>query len=264
MRAGIWIVGASIFLSSMAEAQNLSQLEQSLESNGYHLYKPLRSNWGPGFVFSGDISGRGIGGPVEICPNVYADLTAPNQSKILLPNYKAEDRLSLRVALDYLKKITGFANDDADLARIEQQRTADITWGDIRELSYTDMDKYLLSGEPRPIQRRCQAAINDLKLRNRFEGRVFVISRSLATNQLIFDFSRALSVQAGVSANFIPRLTAGIQGRAELKDGTRLEVRDTFFVGYASPIAIKTWLPSGLVGDEIHEVKGEQSGLIIE
>jgi hypothetical protein len=126
------------------------------------------------------------------------------------------------------------------------------------------MDKYLFSGEPRPVERRCRAAIDDLKLKHRFEGRVFVIPRSLATNQLIFDFSRALSVQAGVSANFIPRLTAGVQGRAELKDGTRLEIRDTFFVGYASPIAIKTWLPSGLVGAGIDEVKGEQSSLIIE
>jgi hypothetical protein len=133
MGSETWVRKAKLEKSPVPNiARSVSRLEQSLRSAGYHLYNPIRSNWGPGFVFSGDVSNGRIVRIDEICPNLYADATAPNQSKILLPNYKTEDNSSLRIALDYLKKASGFANDDADLARIEQQRTADITWGNIR------------------------------------------------------------------------------------------------------------------------------------
>ena len=147
---------------------------------------------------------------------------------------------------------------------IEGKRAAEVTWGDINELSYSDMDKWLETGEARPIAKRCRAAIDDLKAKNRFKDHVFVIVRAVAPDFVTFDFSETLKGGVGVSAGFSQRLSAGIRGKGELKEASRLEIKERLFVGYAPPFKIDDWLFTGFVSGEIVEVRGKPSTLVIE
>jgi hypothetical protein len=134
----------------------------------------------------------------------------------------------------------------------------------MHELSYTHMDKWLETGEERPVTRRCRAAIDDIKAKGRFKDRIFVIVRAVAADSLTFDFSRALKGSIGVSADFTEQLTARLRGKGELKDGTRLKITDPLFVGYASPDKIDEWLPTGHVSGEIVKVRSTPTTLEIE
>lgn len=256
--SGVWFLWMP---TSAAFAQNI---EEVLQANGYQMYNPPRGNWGPGFVFAGDVIDNKISNVREVCPNLYGDLDAPNKTKVVLANHKVEDSFSLSVAFNYLKRVTGFANNDADLVSIEGKRAAEVTWGDINELSYSDMDKWLETGEARPIAKRCRAAIDDLKAKNRFKDHVFVIVRAVAPDFVTFDFSEALKGGVGVSAGFSQRLSAGIRGKGEFKEASRLEIKERLFVGYAPPFKIDDWLPTGFVSGEIVEVRGKPSTLVIE
>jgi hypothetical protein len=251
-------------LATVAFSQSLAPLERALESAGYHIYNPPRSNWGPGFVFEGDVLNGRFSNAHEVCSRLYAELAAPNKAKVVLASHEANDIFGLRLAFNYLKKIFGFANDDSDLVRIEQQRTAEVAWGDIWEMSYTRMDKWLESGEPRPVNKQCRSAIDELKAQKRFNGRVFVILRAVAPDRLNFNFERDFQAQAGASAKLGAQIEAGIKGKGEFKDRTHLEISEPLFVGYASPIAITDWLPTGEESGEIVSVRGRNSDLLLE
>jgi hypothetical protein len=54
----------------VAHSQDLQPLDKALRSVGYQMYSPPRENWGPGFVFSGDIVQGRITNVREICPNI--------------------------------------------------------------------------------------------------------------------------------------------------------------------------------------------------
>ncbi len=244
--------------------QSLRPLQQALESAGYHMYNPPRSNWGPGFVFEGDVANGRFVNAQEVCARLYSDLDTPGKAKIVLPSHQAKDNFSLRVAFNYLKKVLGFANDEADLLRIEQRQIGEVTWGDIWELYYGGMDKWLESGEARPVSAQCRRNIDDLKAKGKFKGRVFVIVRAVVPEWLNFDFGRNFKAEAGVSASLVPRISAGVQGKGEFWDETRLEIREPLFVGYAPPIEITDWLPTGEVAGEAVSVRGTNSDFILE
>lgn len=50
------VVVATAFAYQGASSQDLAPLEQALSNSGYKLYNPPRENWGPGFVFAGDVT----------------------------------------------------------------------------------------------------------------------------------------------------------------------------------------------------------------
>ena len=84
--ASVWlllnITNASF---SAVLAQDLGALEQALRTSGYQLYNPPRANWGPGFVFAGEVVGSQIKTVEEICPNLNGnDLGPPQEAAIAL------------------------------------------------------------------------------------------------------------------------------------------------------------------------------------
>jgi hypothetical protein len=257
------VAGLATFFAVLAAlpaaAAEMTALEQALRAADYRLYQPPRSNWGPGFVFAGDVADGRISRVEEICPNLYADLSAPQAAAVVLPDYKASDSFSLGLAVDFLKKQLGAA----DLAA-GWEGTTEVTWQNIRELSYSRMDQWLESGEPRPIARRCRLAIEDLRAKNRFKGRLFVIVRALAPAALVYDFSRTVKGGANAATQLSELVHGKLEGRAEIRNATQLVVKEPMFVGYAAPMRIEDWLPTGLVSGEVVEVRGARSDLIVE
>jgi hypothetical protein len=227
-----------------AMAQELGQLEHTLQEAGYQLYYPPRANWGPGFVFEGDIVNGKIKIVNEICTNLYAAIGSPQPSDtpILLADYHASDDFSFQLSINFLKGLLG---DSLNLRLIVGKRTVDVKWLNVREKS------------SRPIEKRCRSAIEDLKAKGRFKDRVFVIVRAVAPEVLVYNFSRAAAVDAGGSAEFSEQLKAAAQGKGEIKNATQLEIKQPIFIGYAPPVKIDEWLPTGLVSGEIVEVRGQ-------
>jgi hypothetical protein len=255
-----YILLASAMVTTTA-AQNIEPLKEALQAAGYQLYIPPRANWGPGFVFTGDVARGRLTNVEEVCPNLYADLEAPQGAAIVLPNFNAKDSFTFGLALRFLKGLLGV---DFDLDKIERERSINVRWQNLREMSYTHMDQWLENGEARPIARRCRLAVSDLLAKNQFADRVFAIVRAVAPESLIYDFSGAVNAQASTSAQLWQDAQGRAQGKAEIKNGTQLEIKQRLFVGYAPPAKLRDWLPTGQVTGDIVKVKGEASNVIIE
>jgi hypothetical protein len=85
---------STILLFAVPSPGSAQTIERSLQDKGYHMYDPPRANWGPGFVFAGDVIADKIWKVEEICPNLYGDLDAPNKTKVVLESHEYEDSLS--------------------------------------------------------------------------------------------------------------------------------------------------------------------------
>jgi hypothetical protein len=254
-------IAFSIFATGAAHSQDLGPLDKALRAAGYRLYNPPRANWGPGFVFTGDVLDGKITNVREICPNLYADLEAPQSAAVLLPNFDAKDSFSFGIAIRFLKNLLGL---DADLEKMQREQSISVKWSNLRETSYTDVDKWLETGEPRPIARRCRSAIEDLRARKQFEDKVFIIVRAVSPETLLYDFDSAIEVKGSASAEAWQQGKLKAEGKAEIKNRTQLETKEKLFVGYAPPVKLQEWTPSGLVSGEIIGVRGQPTALSVE
>jgi hypothetical protein len=251
------------FLADMSGsvAQNMDPLKDALRAAGYQLYNPPRANWGPGFVFAGDIAGGRLTNVDEVCPNLYADSEAPQSVSISLPNLNNNESLSVGFGLQLLKAIFGI---NFDVDKVERERQIHVKWQNLRELSYTRMDQRLKNGEPRPITQPCRSAIENLLAKKRFADRLFVIVRAIAPESLVYDFSSAIGAQASASADVWSEAQIRVQGKGQISNGTLLEIKERMFVGYSPPFKLTDWLPTGDVSGEIVKVKGEVSNVTID
>jgi len=214
-------------------------------------------------VFAGDVAGGRLSNVEELCPNLCGDFEALRGSEIILPDYKADERISLRASISFLKSIVG-PGAEVDIPGVEQEQKLDVRWQNVREFSYTSADQWLATGEPRPIEKRCRSAIDDLKVKNRFKDRVFVITRAVAPESVSYDFKRALSGDIRASGETRKVLEAFLDANAQFKNRTLIDVQNKrVYVGYARPMKIQEWAPSGLVSGEIVSVKAIPSDVII-
>ena len=267
-RAGTYILTAivGIFLMmaglEVAIPQELGALERALQASGYQLYNPSRANWGPGFVFAGDVVDGRITNVEEVCPNLYADGgSSPQNAAVVLADYTASNAFTFQLTIEFLKKLLG---DSLNLGPVTTERMVEVKWTKVREMSYTHMDQWLKTGEPRPVAKACRLAIEDLKAKGKFKDRIFVVVRALAPEVLVYDFKGAAAVDANGSAAFFKNLKAAAQGKGEIKNGTVLEITKPLFIGYAPPVKIEDWLPMHLVSGEIVEVRGSNTDLILK
>jgi hypothetical protein len=256
----VCLIVALSFSTEGTKAQSLRPLEQALNAAGYQLYNPPRANWGPGFVFAGDIVQGRITNVREICPNLYGDTEAPQSADILLPNYSARDKISFSATLRFLKSVFGL---NFDLDKVEQEHSVEVKWQNIRESSYTEMDKWLADGKIKPIPIQCRRAIESLQGRNAFADRVFVIVRAVAPESLIYDFSSAANGQGSASAALLTEAQAKVQGSGANTAATQLEIRKRLYVGYAAPVKLSEWTDPGLSSGELVKVKGQSTDLRI-
>ena len=240
------------------KSQTLDQLDRALHSAGYQRYDPPRANWGPGFVFAGDVVQGKIRNVEEICPNLYADAAEPQATNIILADYAATDSFSLGLAITFLKKLTGGS---VNLAPIEKEDSVQVRWENIHELSYSHMHQWLESGEPRPIEKRCRLAIEDLIAKGRFKDRIFVILRAVAPERLTYDFSRSVRAQADASISLPSQLGANASGKVQVKDNTHLQTEERLYIGYAAPAKLEEWLPANLLSGEIVGVRASDTHL---
>jgi hypothetical protein len=254
-----FVLSALLASAGAAAAQDLGPLKKALGE--YQPYDPPRANWGPGFVFTGEVAQGRLSKIEEVCPNLYADLEAPQSAAIALPDYNTGEGLSFAASLRFLKGLLGL---NVDIDKLAGERMIDVKWQNLREYSYTGMDKWLESGEARPVARRCRLAIDELKAKNRFKDRVFVIVRAIAADSLIYEFGTAANAAGSASAQLWAGVQADAKMSASIKNGTRLEIKQRLFMGYISPTNLREWLPTGLVSGEIIKVAGDKTPFIIE
>jgi hypothetical protein len=115
---------ALVSAGTVAVGQNLAVLEGALQKAGYQLYNPARANWGPGFVFAGDVVNGRMKNVDEICPTLYQDLGPPEGTTIVLPDFKAEDGFSWGLSLNFLRGLLGGKLD----VGAEGEQKAEVKW----------------------------------------------------------------------------------------------------------------------------------------
>jgi hypothetical protein len=246
---------------AVAAGQDLTFLQRTLQEYDYQLYVPPRANWGPGFVFAGDVVKGRMKNVEPVCPSLYENVGLPESTAVILPDFKAEDRYSFSLAIDFLRGLFGGR---VDLGAVERDRKVEVRWHNLQEMSYPKMVAWLKNGEPRPITKPCRAAIEDLKIKNQFKDRVFVIVRAVAPETLVYDFTRALSSDAAVSGQFAETWKAEARGKGQIVSETQLEIKHRLYIGYAAPVKIVDWLPSGLQSGDIVAVLGARENITIE
>ena len=261
-RRALLLLAIVALTGAAAEAvgQDLTALQRTLEANDYQLYIPPRANWGPGFVFAGDVVDGMMKNVEAVCSNLYEDVGFPEAAAIVLPDFKAEDKFSFSLAIGFLRGLFG---GKVDLSAVERDRKVEVRWHNLQEMSYPRMVGWLQNGEPRPITKPCRAAIEDLKVKNWFVDRIFVIVRAVAPETLVYDFTRALSGDTAVSAQFAETLKAEARGKGQLVSETQLEIKQRLYIGYAAPVKIVDWVPTNLVSGEIVTVRGARENLTI-
>lgn len=244
----------------VAAAQDLTVLQRTLQANGYQLYVPPRANWGPGFVFAGDVVNGKMKNVEPVCSSLYEDVGLPESTAVILPDFKAEDKFSFSLAIEFLRGLFG---GKVDLGAVERDRKAEVRWHNVQEMSYPKMIAWLENGEPRPITKPCRAAIEDLKTKKQFKDRVFVIVRAVAPETLVYDFTRALSGDTGASGQFAETFKAEARGKGQIVSETQLEIKHRLYIGYAAPVKIVDWAPTGLLSGEIVTVLGAKENITI-
>src|SRR6266571_9177889 len=138
--AGAFLLIAIFVMMSVTGGPDLGPLEQALRNAGYQLYNPPRANWGPGFVFAGNVTNGRITNVEEVCPSLYTDVGSQDGVAIAMPDYTAKDDFTFQLSMNFLKKLIGA---ELDLGRVERERAADIKWRNVREVSYTRADQWL-------------------------------------------------------------------------------------------------------------------------
>jgi len=195
----------------------------------------------------------------EVCPNLYADVKAPESTVIALPDGTGTYGVFFEAALRFLKGLLGL--NSTYVSNIASERKISVRWQEMREYSYDAMDKWFESGESRPIARRCRLAIDDLKAKHRFKARVFVIVRAISAESLTYEFGAVASGEGSASAQLWKDLNASAQAKAALSNGTRLEIKNRLFVADMAATRLRDWLPLGQ--GEIVKMTGDKTDLHI-
>jgi hypothetical protein len=271
--------GLMFLLLSCTSEPDLSALEKPLNAAGYQLFNPPRSNWGPGFVFSGDIVGGRLVNVGEVCPNLYGDEEPPRSAKILLPNYTAKDSLTFGAAVRFLRSAFGL---DVDVDKVERERLIEVKWQNVSEMSYALMDNWLRDGTVKPIPIECRNAIQRLQGQQKFENRVFVLTRAIAPESLKYEFSAALNAKGSASADLWKVSEAKAQAEGGTANATQIEIPQMdstycdrqrhgeplqcqrFYIGYAPPVKITEWIDTGQSSGELRKVKGEPTNFQLQ
>jgi hypothetical protein len=152
---------------------------------------------------------------------------------------------------------------DFDVDKAEREQSIRIRWDRLREASYTEMDKWLKTGEPRPVALRCKRAIEDLLAKGEPSNRIFIMARAVATDGLSYDFSSASKANASVSVDLLEQVKTKARGGLEIKNSTILEIKQPLFIGYAPPLQLQKWAPTGLSSPGIVSVFGASTSLTI-
>jgi len=231
---------------------------------GYALYEPVRTNWGPGFVFTGEVKNGKIKNVEEICPSLYGE-SPVTEAGVFLPDYSGASNTDINIGLSMLESVIGKDNTaKINLAKYKDNKSVVVKWSSINEVSIPRSMGWMESGEPRKIKKQCFSVIEDLKARGEFEGRTFIITRAIKASSIDYNFDRAIDGDAGVELKFKELFDANAGGKWTSTGKTSLKVTSDVFVGYKTPKLLKDWVPTGLVAGEIATVSLEDSDLVIE
>lgn len=260
--AAVLFLVALLLGGCFSNKPKITGLEKSIEP--YALYYPIRENWGPGFVFSGDIVDGKIQNVEEICSNLYGDEQISDSSSIFLANYSGKDEKSLDIGVQLLKRVAGEKNAATlNLADIKSVDDVDISWGDLRETSYARAEQWLKKGEPRPVEGRCESAIDDLKAKGKFIGRVFIITRALSAGSVSYEFNHLRRAGGEAKVKVHEVVEAQVAATWKVTGDTSLSINKQVYIGYAKPALLEEWVPTGLVSPGIVSVKAREINAVI-
>ena len=222
----------------------LGPLEKEIAKYGYTLYKPPRTNRGPGWVFRMIRTFDGKTIPSTLCENLYSDPKTVDGS-LSLPNIHGSTTVSLDLAIDFLE---GLIRDPAKAkANLKAVREVTISWGQIRDQELSPEFKFTEKGELRPVNERCAAVLRDIKRRGELGNNIFVVQQAVLAHRLWYEFKTEGAAAVGLAGKYQDLLGfnagVGISSTGE----TSLEIAERRYVGFAA-IALIEWLPIGELG----------------
>jgi hypothetical protein len=255
MRYVVLVIAAAIFSTSSCTVPpdpTPNLLEGSIRKAGYSPYSPIRSNWGPGFLFTGD-----IGNPTPVCRNLYGEKLSFDDlenAEIVFQDIKQSNSSSFDASVDFLSGLIGKDN-SAKLGLADASRTAkiDISWGDVKEYAYFAEDAFG-NGVARPIDTNCLAALRRLKAAGSL-SEVKMVNRAIAATSMTYKFASTNSGEVGLDASIAEKLTLSVgDGKWKFESDNSLKIERPVFLGYALPVALADFTETGEVSGDEHRV----------
>jgi hypothetical protein len=221
-----------------------SALDAAVTQAGYTPYKPLRSNWGPGFIFTGKMPK-----PTPACRNLYGEVLSFDNllnANLAFQDISQTKSGSFDLSVDFLKDIVGEQNSlKLGLGAVKNDSDLTITWGPVKEYAYFLEDAF--SGKP--IDGPCLALLRELKQRKPSELQsVSMITRAIAVTDLTYSLKKEGSGTGGLDVQIAQALNAKLgEGRWSYDNSGSLKIETPIFIGYSKPMKITDFVPTGEV-----------------
>ena len=203
-----------------------------VEKAGFEPYTPFRSNWGPGFLYTGDLSN-----PNPVCPNVYGnqisfdDLENPD---LVFQDIKQDNENSFSLTIGFLEDLLGDENSaKLSLGSVANSNEIDLKWGPVKEYTYYESSAFE-DGKPRPIHIDCLGPLRVRKANGTLEE-VKIITRAMAVKSLSFSAASVSSGEGGLDVTVGKALDASLgDGKWKYKDDRSLEINSPMILGTAN------------------------------
>lgn len=230
----------------------LAPLSRELAGYGYTLYKPPRTDRGPGWTFRFIRTIEGNSLPMTLCENLYPGVQL-HPGKLKLAKFDSTSTVTVDIAIDFLQKLLkDVASAKANLKRV---RAVTISWDKVESRELASELMFDKAGRVVPISSQCRAALEDLKKKHEFENSVFVIQSAALAHRLRYEFKA--DTESGWGATGQLKALLGFKAGLDIRevDTTTLEINEPAYIGYVA-IALRDMVPTGLLGSETATVSG--------
>ena len=216
-------------------------LEKELREYGFTMYKPPRSNRGPGWVFHFVKTFDGHTVLSTVCETLYKDQSTIDGS-VVLPNIKRESSVDISSAIDLL---AGIVKDPPTAqAGLKDVTKVVINWGPIKSIELSPTNKVTRDGKRIKVDEGCYSELENLKARGELGHTVFVVQEALVAQNFKYNFDAHADTSAKLKGQYKSILGAQFDGRVRSVGEAELEIRQDTFIGFIA-VALENWLPTG-------------------
>jgi hypothetical protein len=254
-----------VALSTIASAQSLKNLERELSSlnPSMRLFNPPRSDWGPGFVFSGQVKKGKMSGVRPVCLFLFDGNpnTILTESEVALSNISSIKSRGFDASVGALSKALGPENAAKLELKNARKSNLKVEWGDVIHRYIAD-ESLFSNGRRVPVRQECRAAIEQ-SATVRPKDSLFIVWSVLQPSALDFSFSadkdgalRLVAPSIGTDVN------AGAGITWNRNDERTLRLKGGLNVGYAVA-ALSEYVLAPTMGGNLADIKLEKKNLVL-
>lgn len=241
---------------SGCKTTGLEGLRSLMDSFGYTLYEPPRSNHGPGWTFRITKTHDGKKVPITVCENLYPTVKVTN-ANINFPQSQVESTVDVDFAVELLDGIIDNIGEAKANLKAKGADSVNITWGNAHAEELLPQQAFTPNGSKIEIDSACAAHLADLKKRGELANNIFMVQQALKVEQMDYQSSASSQTEGGLSVSLKELLTVKPQAKATEVNNNNLSIKEPRYLGFRA-FAISDVVPTGLLGPETAVVSGRE------